>query len=95
MHADVPCPTRHLLERFLLGRVPAAEAELLERHLNACVTCGTTLDELGAEDALVTTMRSRSPILAAWSMPSGVRGESRWPWNRPSRLNSVWPWRTR
>src|SRR4051812_31389515 len=64
MHVDVPCPARHLLERFLLGRVPAAEAELLERHLTDCATCGATLDELGAEDALVATMRSRSPILA-------------------------------
>src|SRR5947209_6893762 len=61
---DVSCPAPHLLERFLLGRVPAAEAELLERHLEGCAACAGTLDRLEAEDALVTTMRCRSPILA-------------------------------
>jgi hypothetical protein len=53
------------------------------------------LETMRQPDASRIRSFSRRPTAWAWRTPSSVSGESTWPCSRRSRLNSVWPWRTR
>jgi hypothetical protein len=54
------CPSTEDLQRFLLGHMPDAEAERLERHLAQCRLCVTAVQGLTASDALVEAVRAAS-----------------------------------
>jgi Leucine-rich repeat (LRR) protein len=68
-----PCPERDDLERLLLGRVPEAQAEVLEGHLSACGRCLQTARTLRAEDPLVAAIRAGA---RATDVPAGEADEA-------------------
>jgi len=51
------CPKTPVLERLLLGRIAAAEADALEAHVASCSHCAHELDMLRADDPLVQAVR--------------------------------------
>jgi tetratricopeptide (TPR) repeat protein len=53
MSANVSCPSIEDLHRLQCGRLPAAEVEVLARHLEACGQCAEALQSLAGEDSLV------------------------------------------
>jgi serine/threonine protein kinase len=57
-----PCPDDRELERLLLGRVPAAEAEPLEQHLATCSRCAVALEKVRTTDPLVDALQ-RPPVV--------------------------------
>lgn len=58
---DVPaCPDPPALQRFLLGQNAEVEAEALEKHLETCDLCLSTLHTLQTEDSMVAAIRSRA-----------------------------------
>jgi serine/threonine-protein kinase len=63
MRQDCDCPETKVLERLMLGQLPDAEAEVLERHLSHCDRCDALVDQMSTEDGLVQDMRAGSPIL--------------------------------
>src|SRR5262245_52665283 len=64
MDNGMPAPDDALLQRFMLGQVADAEAELLERHVVECGRCSRRIDDPRVEDDLVAAMRERSAVLA-------------------------------
>ena len=58
MVTDLLCPGPVALERLLLGKMPAEEMTLLERHVAACPHCLNVLRDLRAEDDLVEAVRA-------------------------------------
>src|SRR5262245_9989541 len=68
-HMD--CPDDGVLQRFMLGVMADEEAEFVEGHLAVCGECHARIDRLHAEDDLVASMRTRSPVLAG--LEDGLR----------------------
>src|SRR5438309_368342 len=60
-----PCPRDDALQLLALGRIAAAEAEPLERHVADCPRCADALGRLEARDVLVDTLRAPRPPQAA------------------------------
>ena len=56
----ISCPDRVLIQRFLLGKVSAAEADQVETHLARCKTCEQLLDTLYSRDAELEGMKPYS-----------------------------------
>jgi formylglycine-generating enzyme required for sulfatase activity/predicted Ser/Thr protein kinase len=50
------CPEIQVLEQFMVGKVPAAEAQRLEQHLQDCPPCLETLNGLKVDDSLAAAM---------------------------------------
>lgn len=57
MTTKLQCPATSQLEKYLLGKLAADEAESIESHLDRCQRCFETLQELPAEDTTVTAIR--------------------------------------
>src|SRR4051794_17772397 len=56
--ADVACcPDRDDLQRFLVGRLPEADTQRLQRHLAGCPSCVDSLHTLEVADSLIEAMR--------------------------------------
>jgi len=52
------CPSALELQRFLLGQVSQDDAGTLEQHLEQCVACQQSLQDLDVPDGLVQTARA-------------------------------------
>ena len=94
------CPSTHALEQFLLGGLPAAQAEQVESHVLSCLECAGVLDALRAgpvERTVVSAFRPRRrggrqggapgtvvPAPASWS--SARWTAARW-WFRAAKSN--------
>lgn len=52
------CPDPGLLQQFLEGRVAEAQAVELERHLQTCERCASTLHGLHSQDTLLQALRA-------------------------------------
>ena len=57
MPTSVACCDLRILERLLLGQIPAADAAPLEQHVSDCSRCADALRQIRAEDALVQALR--------------------------------------
>lgn len=51
------CPSRDVLEQFVLGQVPEPELEKLEQHLDQCPPCGETVQGLRLSDTWLDAVR--------------------------------------
>jgi hypothetical protein len=54
------CPNVQVLQRLLLGQLPAAEAEALAEHLENCLHCSSVVPALIAPDPLAEAVRAQS-----------------------------------
>src|SRR5688572_18216144 len=73
MYDERYCPDLSVLERFLLGHVIGATADLLERHLADCPRCAQRIGVLQAEDELVVSLRRRSRVLVGYEAAEADR----------------------
>jgi WD40 repeat protein/serine/threonine protein kinase len=62
MANDLPCPDVEDLRGLMLGVIADSQAESLEQHLLLCDRCDQTVDQLWAEDTLVTAMRGQATL---------------------------------
>jgi hypothetical protein len=65
----IPCPERNVLASFLVGRMPEADADALERHLGECAKCGDTIHSLNVEDTFVGLARAANGAGAEAEIP--------------------------
>jgi serine/threonine protein kinase len=65
MHTDCSCPAGEDLERLLLGTLPQADAERLERHLEHCVACTAAARLFQVRDTLVESVRRARTLSVA------------------------------
>jgi WD40 repeat protein len=71
----VSCPAREALRRFVLGLLPAGEAETMSRHVQACARCADTVSGLRAQDTPVAGTAQAAGQAAAGSAVTGAWGE--------------------
>ena len=64
MRGSDSCSNSGMLERFVLGVLPADDLIRLGQHVEQCALCVNTLDGLRGEDTLVADMRG-APEAAA------------------------------
>lgn len=69
MPTTTRCPEIGLLERLLLGRISADDAQPLEDHVVACSHCTAELQQLHADDPLVESLRQTPPALEQADTP--------------------------
>lgn len=55
------CPDERTLQQLVLGLLPAADAEVLARHLEQCDRCAATVHSRPVEDTLVAAARAQAP----------------------------------
>ena len=60
MPATYGCPNPGQLAQFALGRIPGPEADVMEKHVAYCLSCGQALMSLPKSDPLVEAMRRAS-----------------------------------
>jgi serine/threonine protein kinase len=60
MSAALQCRSPEDLQRFLLGKLPAVDAEQVSQHLSRCSTCLNTVSGLEADDLLVQAMQAQA-----------------------------------
>jgi hypothetical protein len=65
MHTDCSCPAGEDLERLLLGTLPQADAERLERHLEHCSVCTAAARQFQVGDTLVESVRRARTLSVA------------------------------
>ena len=55
------CPENEVLQRFLLGQLPAEELDVLAEHVEQCRRCIEALHNLQPRDALLSAMENPLP----------------------------------
>jgi hypothetical protein len=70
-------PSTEQLRAFSLYQVDDGEVEQIATHLNGCRTCRGQLDDLFAQQALLSQVRA-----AALAAKDSARGSGRRPWRR-------------
>src|SRR2546422_102492 len=73
MEPIADCPDRDLLERYLLGLVPAGERPSLEKHLARCAQCVALLLTLRPTDPLLDTLQAIGLDASTIQDPAVVR----------------------
>jgi eukaryotic-like serine/threonine-protein kinase len=73
MLVDQQCPDPKALERFLLGDVGEAEAEVLEAHLLDCARCAELCGRLPADDTLSEALRTATDLVELQDEPRLAR----------------------
>src|SRR5579862_8840509 len=63
------CPDTAVLQRLILGQIPAADSATLEEHVAVCMRCADTLQQLRADDPLVDALRQTLDRAAAEQTP--------------------------
>jgi WD40 repeat protein len=78
MTPGTSCPAREVLERFLLGQLPAEELDPLAAHVEHCRRCIATLHSLRPRDTLLSAMEKplSSPEPAVLTLL--LNQQSRW-----------------
>lgn len=56
MAVENSCPSKEVLERFVLGQLSPAEVEQWARHVEACARCAATLQGLPAQDTMIEAL---------------------------------------
>lgn len=56
------CPAPAELEQFALGQVVGPRSNLLEQHIECCEPCGTAIQQLKIEDALVRALAAPAVV---------------------------------
>jgi len=81
-----PCPSDETIEKFLIGKLDAADTERFEQHFLACPTC---VERLEAQESFLIHFKAVAPEFEVRRSPSPVR-QSFWSrafgfiWGRPA-----------